>query len=175
MEGVLLKESIIGVVVPEASNTTIADALAEDEIRGDLDSESLLPSIKQRSLLFFGTWKSVPIRDIVLLILRSIDEQLTAYVVLQFPVNSNAALRELLPRLDLRLDVFAINGQPNENDARRSQDQPGAGRDMIFSQKVEKIGDPFLALNEAEADEGSKAFAIWEVDVVLSKVVGPSS
>lgn len=113
--------------------------------------------------------KSFPIRDIVLLILRWIDERLTAYIVLQFSVNSNAALKELLPRLDLRLDVFAINGQPNENDARRSQDQPGAGRDTIFSQKVERIGDPFLALNEEEADEGSKAFAIWEVEVLLSK------
>ena len=60
MEDALLKESILGVVVPEASDTTIADALAEDTARGDLDSESLLPSIKQRSLLFFGTCEVIP-------------------------------------------------------------------------------------------------------------------
>ena len=77
-------------------------------------------------------------------------------------------MKEVIPRLDLRLDVFAVNGQPNENDARRSHDQQSAGKDLIFSQKLEKIGDPFIAIDE-ETEEDAKALAIWEVEVVLSK------
>ena len=54
MEEEWLQDSLLGVVIPENSNTTIADALANDTDQGDSDSDSLLPSVKERSLLFFG-------------------------------------------------------------------------------------------------------------------------
>ena len=69
----LFKNALLGIVVPEASGGNIADVLAgADDDSDDSDEvESILPAVKQRSLLFFG--RSIlrpPILRIVLLIHR---------------------------------------------------------------------------------------------------------
>lgn len=51
-EEAFLGDAILEAIVPEASNTTIADAIATEHETDD--SESILPSVKQRDLLFFG-------------------------------------------------------------------------------------------------------------------------
>lgn len=49
----LFQDALLGVVVPEASETTIADALETDGNDENQDTHSILPSVPQRSLLFF--------------------------------------------------------------------------------------------------------------------------
>lgn len=49
-----LEGAVIDTIVPEASETKIEEALSEAIQTGPGDDASLLPSVAQRSLLFFG-------------------------------------------------------------------------------------------------------------------------
>lgn len=75
-----------------------------------------------------------------------------------------------MSRLQLRLDCSAINGESNENDARRGgTEQSGQGRDVIFSQRIQNLSDPFIAVSTEQDEESPHVFAIWEVEVTLNR------
>lgn len=52
VDGAFLRNAILDTVVPEASESDVGDALNAQSEDGDPDS--LLPTLAQRSLLFFG-------------------------------------------------------------------------------------------------------------------------
>ena len=49
-----LKNSLLDVLVPQASDLNVADALASTRDEGRLEDTILISSIAQRSVLFFG-------------------------------------------------------------------------------------------------------------------------
>ncbi|PGH15549.1 hypothetical protein AJ79_02331 [Helicocarpus griseus UAMH5409] len=145
-----LHRAVLGTIVPYASDVNLEEALnssAQDEELDD--TPSLLPTIRQRSLLFF-------------------DELLPVYVVLRLTNCSENALKTQLPRLTVQLDAFAANGVDVEEGEDEVAQQT---RDLIYSGTVGDNEDPLVVVNEVEDDEDvvNHVFVIWKLDTFLNR------
>lgn len=167
VNGDFLSNAILDTVVPQASSADIEEALSASSQVEDEGTTSLLPSIAERELLFFGKASSKPsAKYIVLLIARNTDELLTVYVVLRLSNCSEASLKSHLPRLKVRLEAFATN-----NLAPESQDEgSGQARDLIFSGDVMDTEDPLIIVHDSEGEQEDKnhILVIWKIEVFLS-------
>jgi hypothetical protein len=78
---------------------------------------------------------------------------------------SETILKHYLPRLEVRLDVFAVD--PAESVA----ENPTPTRDIIFSGTVRGEDDPLVVFNEFEGEEGSgnHVYLVWNIDATLSE------
>ncbi|CAL5871071.1 uncharacterized protein PFLUO_LOCUS5317 [Penicillium psychrofluorescens] len=146
--GEFLRYAVLDTVVPHAPGLDIEGALTAALEDGADDLPSVLSSIPQRSLLFF-------------------DENLPVRIVLRLADCSDTVLKHFLPRLDVRLDVFATD--PAESVA----ENPTPTRDLIFSGLVSGEEDPLVVFNEFEfeGDEGSgnHVYLVWNIDAFLKR------
>lgn len=120
----------------------------------------------------FSSVRTPPLDGIrhLLLIYRCTDELLTVYVVLRIVSGSEDVLKEFLPRLDIKLDVHAVNVLQAQPDKIEVRGQEEAEKDLIFSANVKHDTDPFIALDATQDSEGHDmptVFAIWEIEATL--------
>lgn len=80
---------------------------------------------------------------------------------------SDTILKHYLPRLDVRLEVFAV--EPAESVA----ENPTPTRDLVFSNTVSGKEDPLVIFNEFESEKGSgnHVYLIWNIETFLSEFV----
>ncbi|KAJ5767029.1 uncharacterized protein N7511_004645 [Penicillium nucicola] len=144
--GEFLRHAILDTVVPHAPALDIEGALSSALEDGADDLPSVLSSIPQRSLLFFD--ESVPVR-----------------IVLRLSDCSETILKHYLPRLEVKLDVFAVD--PAESVA----ENPTPTRDIINSGIVRGEEDPLVVFNEFEGEEGSgnHVYLVWNIDATLKR------
>ncbi|EEH40891.1 hypothetical protein PAAG_02867 [Paracoccidioides lutzii Pb01] len=146
-----LRGAVLDTIVPYVSEINLEETL-DSSIQEDIDeSSSLLPTIRQRSLLFF-------------------DELLPVYVVLRLVNCSEHALKAQLLRLTVQLEAFAVNGTNVEDGSKRNGGAQQI-RDLIFSGTVSESEDPLVVVNEVEGDEDveNHVFVIWKLDTFLSR------
>ncbi|KXG45661.1 TRAPP II complex, Trs65 [Penicillium griseofulvum] len=74
-------------------------------------------------------------------------------------------LKHYLPRLELKLDVFAVD--PAESVGENTTPT----RDIIFSGVVSGEEDPLVVFNEFEGDEGSgnHVYLVWNIETILRR------
>lgn len=85
-------------------------------------------------------------------------------MVLRLSDCTEAILKHYLPRLEVRLDVFAVD--PAESVA----ENPTPTREVIFSDTVDTTEEPLVVFNEFEGDEGTgnHVYLIWNIETFLS-------
>ncbi|KAJ5301939.1 hypothetical protein PENANT_c046G04654 [Penicillium antarcticum] len=144
--GEFLRHAVLDTVVPHAPALDIEGALSSALEDGADDLPSVLSSIPQRCLLFFDEF--VPVR-----------------IVLRLSDCSETILKHYLPRLEVKLDVFAVD--PAESVA----ENPTPTRDIIFSGIVRGEEDPLVVFNEFEGEEGSgnHVYLVWNIDATLKR------
>ena len=157
-----LRHAVIDTVVPDDANIDIQEALKSALKGGDADDLlSLLSSIPQRSLVFFGVHKPeytcfVPLADIRL----GTDELVPVYIVLRLANVSEEFLERNLRRLEIRLDAFAID--PME----AFEHNPTLTRDLIFSGAVDEKQEPLVVGKDGETGDGH-VYVIWNIEAFL--------
>ncbi|MCJ1400170.1 hypothetical protein MMC11_003374 [Xylographa trunciseda] len=146
------QNSVVDVLIPEASSVDIEEALASSGTARYEDDSALITSLPQRSLLFF-------------------DEKLSIYVVLRTPYQNEAQLKGYISRLQIALEAHAISSLPRTGDPQQSQtiNQP---RDVIWSGKVNVLEDPIIVVEESDDDEteDQAVLVIWRLTAFLSEV-----
>lgn len=163
--GEFLRHAVIDTVVPHAPAIDIEGALTSALEDGADGLPSVLSSIPQRSLLFFGMWQPcLCICDLFLSLTVLLDESLPVRVVLRLSDCTDTILKHYLPRLEIQLDVFAVD--PAETVA----ENPTPGREVIFSGIVDTREEPLVIFNEFEGENGSgnHVYLIWSMDTFLS-------
>ncbi|OAX83434.1 hypothetical protein ACJ72_02197 [Emergomyces africanus] len=146
-----LQRAVLDTIVPYATQVNLEDAL-NSSIQEDVeDSPSLLPTIRQRSLLFF-------------------DELLPVYVVLRLTNCSEHSLKTHLPRLTVQLEAYAVHEAASE-DGENEIPQQQEARDLIFSGTVNDDEDPLVVVNEVEDEEDvvNYVYVIWKLDTFLNR------
>ncbi|KAJ6157042.1 hypothetical protein N7497_005927 [Penicillium chrysogenum] len=144
--GEFLRHAILDTFVPHSPALDIEGALSSSLENGADDLPSVLSSIPQRSLLFF-------------------DEFLPVRIVLRLSDCSETILKHYLPRLEVKLDVFAVD--PAESVGENLTPT----RDIIFSGIVSGDEDPLVVFNEFEGDEGSgnHVYLVWNIETILRR------
>ncbi len=108
----------------------------------------------------------------LLLIHRRTDERLTVYVVLRIISGEEEALKEYLPRLDIRLDVHVVGNSSSKSNQSDSGDYQGSEKDLVFSGHIHDDKDPFIVFNadeESSNHDEPTVLAIWETEAVLNR------
>ncbi|KAJ5562007.1 hypothetical protein N7535_003530 [Penicillium sp. DV-2018c] len=144
--GEFLRHAVLDTFVPHSAELNIEAALSSALENGADDLPSVLSSIPQRSLLFF-------------------DEFLPVRIVLRLSDCSDTTLKHYLPRLEVKLDVFAVD--PAESVG----ENPTPTRDIIFSGIVGGDEDPLVIFNEFEGDDGSgnHVYLVWNIETALRR------
>jgi hypothetical protein len=95
------------------------------------------------------------------------DEFLPVRIVLRLSDCSDTTLKHYLPRLEVKLDVFAVD--PAESVG----ENPTPTRDIIFSGIVGGDEDPLVIFNEFEGDEGSgnHVYLVWNIETILRESI----
>ncbi|EEQ90363.1 uncharacterized protein BDCG_05483 [Blastomyces dermatitidis ER-3] len=148
-----LRRAVLNTIVPYATQVNLEDALNSSIQENAEDAPSLLPTIRQRSLLFF-------------------DEILPVYIVLRLTNFSGHALKSQLPRLTVQLEAYAANGADGEDgEIEGPPQQQQQARDVIFSGTVSEDEDPLVVVNEVEeaGDVVNHIYVIWKLDTVLNR------
>ena len=103
---------------------------------------------------------------------RSADESLTVYLVLRIKKSSEDQLKAYLPRLKLKLDVWAIASAAASKNGQSREEDTGPNQDLIFSREVENDHDPYIIVN-ADGDDYETSeptvLAIWETTATLNR------
>ncbi|KAJ6131232.1 hypothetical protein N7523_001692 [Penicillium sp. IBT 18751x] len=144
--GEFLRHAILDTIVPHAPGLDIEGALTSALEDGADDLPSVLSAIPQRSLLFF-------------------DEFLPARIVLRLSDCTESTLKYYLPRLEIKLDIFAVD--PADSVA----ENPTSTREIIFSGLVNTEEEPLVVFNEFEGDEGTgnHVYLIWNVQTFIKR------
>jgi hypothetical protein len=89
----------------------------------------------------------------------------TVRIILRLSNCSESALKFHLPRLDVRLDAYAVN--PADSGSEGS----GPTKDLIFSGAVNDKEDPLVVVDVFEEDEesGNHVYVTWKVESYLSE------
>jgi hypothetical protein len=94
------------------------------------------------------------------------------YVVLRILNSSEESLKHFLPRLQIKLDVWAINNSERDGKSGSKTEGSGPERDLVFSEALRDLDDPFIVLN-AEDEEGAEkepvVLAIWQTEATLNR------
>jgi hypothetical protein len=95
-----------------------------------------------------------------------VDEFLPVRIVLRLSDCTESTLKHYLPRLEVKLDVFAVD--PAESVA----ENPTPTREIIFSGLVNTDEDPLVVFNEFEGDEGTgnHVYLIWNIETFVSEL-----
>lgn len=91
-----------------------------------------------------------------------------ALLVLQLQHCDEASLKSCLSRLDLRVDVWAVN---QINGGEKDSPESGHHRDLVFSQVISRTEDPTVLFTQNDDGSELQKFItlVWEVDVVLNR------
>lgn len=94
-----------------------------------------------------------------------IDEFLPVRIVLRLSDCTETTLKHYLPRLEVKLDVYAVD--PAENVA----ENPTPTREVIFSGLVNTEEEPLVVFNEFEGEDGigNHVYLIWTTETILSE------
>jgi hypothetical protein len=160
-------------VVPETSNSRFSEVLSSAS-QDDGATGALPLPIKERKILFFGelalscgAWYSL------LLIHRCADETVIVYVVLRILNSSEQSLKQYLPRLQIKLDVWAVSETEREGSGGSKGEGPGPERDLVFSNALRDVDDPLLIVLNAEDEEDVErepvVLAIWQTEATLNR------
>ncbi|CAI7576771.1 hypothetical protein N7533_010895 [Penicillium manginii] len=144
--GEFLRHAVLDTVVPYAPTVDIEGSLTAALEDGADDLPSVLASISQRPLLFF-------------------DEFLPVRIVLRLSDCTETTLKHYLPRLEVKIDVYAVD--PAENVA----ENPTPTRELIFSDLVNTEEEPLVVFNEFEGEDGigNHVYLIWTTETVLKR------
>ncbi|KAJ5489305.1 hypothetical protein N7539_004195 [Penicillium diatomitis] len=144
--GEFLRHALLDTVVPHAANFDVGRSLTAALEDGADDLPSILSSICQRSLLFF-------------------DESLPVRIILRLSNCTDQFLKHYLPRLEVRLDVFAVDP------AETVVDNPSQAREIIFSGSVDPREEPLVIFNEFDCEEGTgnHVYLIWNIEAFLKR------
>jgi hypothetical protein len=108
----------------------------------------------------------------LLLIHRYADERVIVYVVLRILSSSEQLLKQYLPRLQIKLDVWAVSESENESSGSSKPDGSGPDRDLVFSDALRDIDDPLIVLNAEDEDDVERepvVLAIWQTEATLNR------
>ena len=166
-----VEESILDILIPEASELNIEEALRS--ANGDIDQSALIPTIPQRKLLFFGKGPSgLRMWHNLLLIHRThADELISVYVVLRTPYQDEPKIKAYISRLAVALEAHAVSSVSTDLASNDAQHRPSGGqtRDIIWMGKVDTSEDPVIVVEEAEdSDDSRDMFLIWKLTAFLS-------
>jgi hypothetical protein len=168
--GELLKNAVIDTIVPAISDLDIEEALSQSSEEGHLNSSGILPSIPQRQLLFFGTSSSFRVLWSLYLSFPT-DESVTVHVVLRLTNSSEETLKEILPRLTIKVEVLAVTNQLHTHDGKVSEVM-GQTSELVYSDLVKDTEDPLIVVHDSDGDDSDgnlkEVFALWKLDTFLS-------
>ena len=95
---------------------------------------------------------------------------MTVYVVLRIANSSEQSLKEYLPRIGLKLDVWAVGNTEGDDRSGLKSETSGLERDLVFSNEVKKVDDPLIVLNREDEEENEPVvLAIWETEAILNR------
>ncbi|MCJ1354311.1 MAG: hypothetical protein MMC33_004299 [Icmadophila ericetorum] len=145
-----VEESIVDILIPEASDLDIEEALGIAYSERESDGP-VLSSIPQRDVLFF-------------------DERLSIFVVLQTPYQDESKIKSYISRLLIALEAHAINS----SSAGLGKDAPAVSRnqarDVIWSSKLDVMQDPVIIVEEATDGEDARyIYVIWKMSAVMNR------
>lgn len=169
--------SIVDILVPQASHTDIEDLLGSAEFQGgeELQGPSLIPSVTQRSTLYFGKSLTGDVYGTaILLIPRYLaDESIPIYVVIRTPYHEEPQLKSYIDRLAIIVEAQAfstasIASTTKDSNAQRDSSQ-SQSRDVIWSGPVDMAQEPVIIVQEEDEAEGRHVFFIWKIVAFLSR------
>jgi hypothetical protein len=108
----------------------------------------------------------------LLLIPRYADERVIVYVVLRILYSSEESLKHFLPRLQIKLDVWAVGDSERESKSGSKPEGSGPERDLVFSEALRDLDDPFIVLkaeDEEDAEKEPVVLAIWQTEATLNR------
>lgn len=109
----------------------------------------------------------------LLLIHRCADETVIVYVVLRILNSSEQSLKQYLPRLQIKLDVWAVSETEREGSGGSKGEGSGPERDLVFSHALRDVDDPLLIVLNAEDEEDVErepvVLAIWQTEATLNR------
>ena len=159
-------------IVPETSSSSFSEVLSSARQDEEIDEALPLP-IKERKVLFFGELVSHILRRYsILLIHRYADERVIVYVVLRITDSSEKSLKQYLPRLQIKLDVWAVSDGGRETISSSKPEGSEPERDLVFSGVVKDVDDPLIVLNaedEEDVDKEPVVLAIWQTEAILNR------
>ncbi|KAH0566083.1 hypothetical protein GP486_000521 [Trichoglossum hirsutum] len=136
-------------VIPHSSNVNIEEILGNPDCYGEDSGVSLLPTIKQRRLLFF-------------------DEVVAVYVILRTTYLGEDTLKSYLSRLAITLDAYAVSKQQQLPTDGQSAGQP---QELVYSGKVQDFEDPLIIVHGSgeggDEVENSHIITIWKLNAFL--------
>lgn len=140
----LLRSLAIETVIPEDSNTELAELLADTSSPDDVYSTRIL-SVKRRNLLF-------------------VDEDLRAVAALRIRPCEESLLRSLLSRTEFKVEVWHLDKSSVQGNNAASETL----KELTYSTTVKDITDPLVVAQESEED-GDALILVWEVSLVLHR------
>ena len=89
-------------------------------------------------------------------------------IVLEFPRTSHGTLTELLTRLQITLDAYAVGTNPSSVSAERQGDEPTGVKDLVDSQVVLDAQAPDLT-SDSDGDNRPSDRAVWRKEIRIGK------
>ena len=159
------KTSSLEISFPASSDLSIEDILEE---AAEQDESTLISSIPQRNLLFFGAIYMSSLMHLKCA-KQFQDENLLLYVILKTSYKDEKPLKEQISRLAITLEAHAISSPtvatPTSERPNSSASQP---RDVIWTGKVDVSEEPFTIVAGGVEQEGRQdVFLIWKLSAFL--------
>ncbi|KAF8867114.1 hypothetical protein BDZ45DRAFT_3908 [Acephala macrosclerotiorum] len=140
-----VESSVLGTVIPSASDLDIEEALGSSVERLDDGSDSPLAAIPQRQELFF-------------------DETVNVYIVLQTPYFDERTLRSYLGRLDVHLEAQVVN-------AHSDNPESSPGQEIIYNGSIQDGEDPIVVVQgpdeTAQTSGEGHILLVWKMSAFL--------
>ena len=159
-------------IVPETSNPRFSEVLSGAQQDDETDETLPLP-ITERKVLFFGELASTSSQWYSLLLIRRYaDEKVIVYVVLRIIDSSEKSLKQYLPRLQIKLDVWAVSDGERERSGGSKTEGSGHERDLVFADALKDSDDPLIVLSAEDEDDVDKepvVLAIWQTEAILNR------
>ncbi|KFH47912.1 hypothetical protein ACRE_011370 [Hapsidospora chrysogenum ATCC 11550] len=140
------EKSHLTYVVPSATGLELEDLFKDAE-----QGQSIIDSIQRRESLFF-------------------DETVDLLLILKVPWLGETAFRSQLPRLVISVEARILNGS-----SLSGHGTPPTS-DTVFTGTVSDVSDPFIIMDEEEAESDSEdevtrqyVYAVWKVPVFLAR------
>jgi hypothetical protein len=94
------------------------------------------------------------------------------YVVLRILNSSEKSLKHFLPRLQIKLDVWAVSDSEKDSKSGSKTEGSEPERDLVFSEALKDLDDPFIVLNAEDEEDAEKepvVLAIWQTEATLNR------
>ncbi|KIX95129.1 uncharacterized protein Z520_09045 [Fonsecaea multimorphosa CBS 102226] len=144
MEAELYKSALVDAIIPSDTVTDVSEILQAGAEAQNESSQLLV--IEERDLLFF-------------------DERLRTLAVIRLPHCDEAVLESFLSQLSFKIDVWAIEESPGNE-----QNTPNAAppRDLVYSAESIQKNEPIVLASET-ANRGQTLTLVWEIEILLNR------